>query len=111
MKTEPHAAFSMPAQRKSSQFQRLLIAGNLIALALLAGGNGAMFQAVEGAEDDREQGAADLLAACCLGGQYAGMFDLACSDPAGAALLGGLRARHARANPPYGMAGAGVDAV
>ena len=32
------------------------------ALALLAGGNGAMFQAVEGAEDDREQGAADLLA-------------------------------------------------
>ncbi|KQV89969.1 N-acetylmuramic acid 6-phosphate etherase [Massilia sp. Root351] len=32
------------------------------ALALLAGGNGAMFQAVEGAEDDRAQGAADLLA-------------------------------------------------
>jgi N-acetylmuramic acid 6-phosphate etherase len=32
------------------------------ALALLAGGHGAMFQAVEGAEDDRAQGAADLLA-------------------------------------------------
>jgi N-acetylmuramic acid 6-phosphate etherase len=31
------------------------------ALALLAGGEPAMFQAVEGAEDDREQGAADLL--------------------------------------------------
>jgi len=30
--------------------------------ALLAGGEGAMFQAVEGAEDSREQGAADLLA-------------------------------------------------
>lgn len=30
------------------------------ALALLAGGQGAMFAAVEGAEDDREQGAADL---------------------------------------------------
>ena len=30
--------------------------------ALLAGGNGAMFEAVEGAEDDREQGAADLQA-------------------------------------------------
>ena len=32
------------------------------ALALLAGGNGAMFAAVEGAEDDVAQGAADLLA-------------------------------------------------
>ena len=32
------------------------------ALALLAGGNGAMFQAVEGAEDDAAQGAADLQA-------------------------------------------------
>jgi N-acetylmuramic acid 6-phosphate etherase len=32
------------------------------ALALLAGGQGAMFQAVEGAEDDAEQGAADLRA-------------------------------------------------
>ena len=32
------------------------------ALAILAGGAGAMFQAVEGAEDDLEQGAADLLA-------------------------------------------------
>jgi N-acetylmuramic acid 6-phosphate etherase len=31
------------------------------ALALLAGGQNAMFVAVEGAEDDREQGAADLL--------------------------------------------------
>jgi N-acetylmuramic acid 6-phosphate etherase len=31
------------------------------ALSLLAGGKGAMFQAVEGAEDDRPQGAADLL--------------------------------------------------
>jgi N-acetylmuramic acid 6-phosphate etherase len=30
------------------------------ALSLLAGGKGAMFQAVEGAEDDRPQGAADL---------------------------------------------------
>jgi N-acetylmuramic acid 6-phosphate etherase len=30
------------------------------AVALLAGGNGAMFVAVEGAEDDREQGMADL---------------------------------------------------
>ena len=33
------------------------------ALALLAGGAAAMYQAVEGAEDDRQQGAADLLAA------------------------------------------------
>jgi N-acetylmuramic acid 6-phosphate etherase len=32
------------------------------ALSLLAGGKGAMFQAVEGAEDDRPQGGADLLA-------------------------------------------------
>jgi N-acetylmuramic acid 6-phosphate etherase len=32
------------------------------ALALLAGGQGAMFQAVEGAEDDHAQGAADLWA-------------------------------------------------
>lgn len=32
------------------------------AVALLAGGNGAMFQAVEGAEDDREQGGLDLQA-------------------------------------------------
>lgn len=32
------------------------------AVALLAGGPGAMFQSVEGAEDDREQGAADLQA-------------------------------------------------
>jgi N-acetylmuramic acid 6-phosphate etherase len=31
------------------------------ALSLLAGGKGAMFQAVEGAEDDRPQGGADLL--------------------------------------------------
>jgi N-acetylmuramic acid 6-phosphate etherase len=42
---ELHPTFSWPNER---------------ALALLAGGNGAMFQAVEGAEDDREQGAADL---------------------------------------------------
>lgn len=35
------------------------------------------------------------------GGQYAGMFEMARSDPAGAALLGGLRARGAHANPPY----------
>ncbi|MCX7172574.1 MAG: N-acetylmuramic acid 6-phosphate etherase [Proteobacteria bacterium] len=33
------------------------------AVALLAGGASAMYEAVEGAEDDREQGAADLLAA------------------------------------------------
>ena len=33
------------------------------AVALLAGGRDAVFQAVEGAEDDREQGAADLAAA------------------------------------------------
>jgi N-acetylmuramic acid 6-phosphate etherase len=32
-------------------------------VALLAGGASAMYEAVEGAEDDREQGAADLLAA------------------------------------------------
>jgi N-acetylmuramic acid 6-phosphate etherase len=31
------------------------------AVSLLAGGHGAMFEAVEGAEDDREQGAADLI--------------------------------------------------
>lgn len=31
-------------------------------VALLAGGGGALYEAVEGAEDDREQGAADLLA-------------------------------------------------
>lgn len=44
---ELHPTFSWPNER---------------ALALLAGGNGAMFKAVEGAEDDRAQGAADLLA-------------------------------------------------
>ena len=32
------------------------------AIALLAGGNEAIFQAIEGAEDNREQGAADLIA-------------------------------------------------
>jgi N-acetylmuramic acid 6-phosphate etherase len=42
---ELHPTFSWPHER---------------ALALLAGGSGAMFQAVEGAEDDRELGAADL---------------------------------------------------
>ncbi|WP_377704532.1 ACP S-malonyltransferase [Pseudoduganella sp. UC29_71] len=36
------------------------------------------------------------------GGQHAGMFGLAAGDADGAALLGGLRARTARANPPYG---------
>ncbi|MYN06290.1 ACP S-malonyltransferase [Pseudoduganella aquatica] len=35
------------------------------------------------------------------GGQHEGMFDLADGDPAAAALLGGLRARGACANPPY----------
>ncbi|KQV87236.1 malonyl CoA-ACP transacylase [Massilia sp. Root351] len=45
------------------------------------------------------------------GGQHMGMFDLASSDPAGAALLGELRARDAHAKPPYGMAAAGFDAV
>jgi N-acetylmuramic acid 6-phosphate etherase len=44
---ELHPTFSWPRER---------------ALALLAGGQGAMFVAVEGAEDNHEQGAADLLA-------------------------------------------------
>jgi N-acetylmuramic acid 6-phosphate etherase len=44
---ELHPTFSWPRER---------------ALALLAGGPGAMFAAVEGAEDNHEQGAADLLA-------------------------------------------------
>ncbi len=44
---ELHPTFSWPRQR---------------APALLAGGQGAMFEAVEGAEDSREQGSADLLA-------------------------------------------------
>jgi N-acetylmuramic acid 6-phosphate etherase len=44
---ELHPTFSWPRER---------------ALALLAGGPGAMFVAVEGAEDNHEQGAADLLA-------------------------------------------------
>ncbi|MRW90265.1 N-acetylmuramic acid 6-phosphate etherase [Duganella sp. FT80W] len=44
---ELYPTFSWPAER---------------ALALLAGGLGAMFQAVEGAEDKREQGAAELTA-------------------------------------------------
>ncbi|NVD96607.1 N-acetylmuramic acid 6-phosphate etherase [Massilia sp. BJB1822] len=44
---ELYPTFSWPADR---------------ALALLAGGMGAMFQAVEGAEDDRGQGERDLLA-------------------------------------------------
>jgi N-acetylmuramic acid 6-phosphate etherase len=44
---ELHPTFSWPNER---------------ALALLAGGHGAMFKAVEGAEDDRAQGSADLLA-------------------------------------------------
>lgn len=44
---ELHPTFSWPPER---------------AVALLAGGPGAMFKAVEGAEDDMEQGAADLLA-------------------------------------------------
>ncbi len=33
------------------------------AVALLAGGSEAVYRAVEGAEDDRERGAADILAA------------------------------------------------
>ena len=44
---ELHPTFNWPPER---------------APALLAGGHGAMFVAVEGAEDSREQGAADLLA-------------------------------------------------
>ncbi len=44
---ELHPTFSWPRHR---------------APALLAGGQGAMFEAVEGAEDSREQGSADLLA-------------------------------------------------
>lgn len=44
---ELHPTFSWPPER---------------AVALLAGGQGAMFSAVEGAEDDLEQGALDLLA-------------------------------------------------
>ncbi len=44
---ELHPTFSWPRER---------------AVALLAGGAGAMFEAVEGAEDDRAQGAADLRA-------------------------------------------------
>jgi N-acetylmuramic acid 6-phosphate etherase len=44
---ELHPTFSWPKDR---------------AIGLLAGGQGAMFVAVEGAEDDRDQGAADLLA-------------------------------------------------
>lgn len=44
---ELHPTFSWPSER---------------AVALLAGGPGAMFKAVEGAEDDMEQGTADLLA-------------------------------------------------
>ena len=44
---ELHPTFSWPHER---------------ALSLLAGGKGAMFQAVEGAEDDRAQGTADLAA-------------------------------------------------
>ncbi|KAB8036054.1 N-acetylmuramic acid 6-phosphate etherase [Janthinobacterium aquaticum] len=44
---ELHPTFSWPPER---------------AVALLAGGQGAMFKAVEGAEDNVEQGAADLLA-------------------------------------------------
>jgi N-acetylmuramic acid 6-phosphate etherase len=44
---ELHPTFSWPRER---------------ALGLLAGGAGAMFEAVEGAEDDRAQGAADLRA-------------------------------------------------
>jgi N-acetylmuramic acid 6-phosphate etherase len=44
---ELHPTFSWPHER---------------ALSLLAGGKGAMFKAVEGAEDDREQGGIDLLA-------------------------------------------------
>ncbi len=44
---ELHPTFSWPRER---------------ALALLAGGHGAMFAAVEGAEDDQSQGAADLRA-------------------------------------------------
>jgi len=44
---ELHPTFSWPPER---------------AVALLAGGQGAMFKAVEGAEDNAEQGAADLLA-------------------------------------------------
>jgi N-acetylmuramic acid 6-phosphate etherase len=44
---ELHPTFSWPRER---------------ALSLLAGGKGAMFKAVEGAEDDQAQGGADLLA-------------------------------------------------
>lgn len=59
------------------------------AVALLAGGQGAMFKAVEGAEDDAEQGAADLLA---LQPQAADVVFLLAASGATPYVLGALQA-------------------
>ena len=71
------------------------------AVALLAGGDGAMFVAVEGAEDDAEQGAADL--AGVLPGPNDVVLLLAASG-ATPYVLGALRAAHAAGALTVGFA-------
>ena len=71
---ELHPTFSWPPER---------------AVAILAGGAGAMFAAVEGAEDDLDQGAADLLA---LQPQRSDVVFLLAASGATPYVLGALRA-------------------
>lgn len=83
---ELHPTFSWPRER---------------ALGLLAGGQGAMFAAVEGAEDDREQGSADLLS--LQPGQYDVVLLLAASGVT-PYVLGALAAARAAGALTIGIA-------
>ncbi len=76
------------------------------ALALLAGGNGAMFAAVEGAEDDMAQGAADVLA---LQPQVNDVVLLLAASGATPYVLGALRAARGAGALTVGIAN-NVDA-
>lgn len=88
---ELHPTFSWPSER---------------AVAILAGGAGAMFAAVEGAEDDVAQGAADLLA---LQPQPDDVVLLLAASGATPYVLGALRAAHGAGALTVGIAN-NVDA-
>lgn len=83
---ELHPTFSWPPER---------------AVAILAGGTGAMFAAVEGAEDDLDQGAADLLA---LLPQPNDVVFLLAASGATPYVLGALRAARAAGALTVGIA-------
>ena len=71
------------------------------ALAVLAGGQQAMFVAVEGAEDDMEQGAADLLALCPTANDIVLLLAASGATPY---VLGALRAARAAGALTVGFA-------